>query len=116
MPLLHVIVLGIIQGLTEFLPISSSAHLALIPKLLGWADQGLAFDIARYREIVRACGGPVLELCCGTGRIAIPIARDGYHVVGVDVSTGMLGQFRENLQDEHENITIHKCVEHVSVW
>src|SRR6266852_1018074 len=48
MPLLHVILLGIIQGLTEFLPISSSAHLALIPKLLGWADQGLAFDIALH--------------------------------------------------------------------
>jgi undecaprenyl-diphosphatase len=48
MPLLHVILLGIIQGLTEFLPISSSAHLALIPQLLGWQDQGLAFDIALH--------------------------------------------------------------------
>jgi len=39
-------VLGLIQGLTEFLPISSSAHLILLPKLLEWPDQGLAFDIA----------------------------------------------------------------------
>ena len=46
MPLVQVIVLGIIQGLTEFLPISSTAHLIVIPKLLGWPDQGLAFDIA----------------------------------------------------------------------
>lgn len=38
--------LGIIQGLTEFLPISSSGHLIFIPKLFGWADQGLAFDTA----------------------------------------------------------------------
>lgn len=48
MPLFQVIVLGIIQGLTEFLPISSTAHLVVIPKLLGWPDQGLAFDIALH--------------------------------------------------------------------
>jgi undecaprenyl-diphosphatase len=47
-PLLHAIILGIIQGLTEFLPVSSSAHLALIPWLLGWNDQGLTFDIALH--------------------------------------------------------------------
>jgi len=38
--------LGLIQGITEFLPISSSAHLILLPQLLGWPDQGLAFDVA----------------------------------------------------------------------
>lgn len=40
------IILAILQGITEFLPISSSAHLILLPKLLGWQDQGLAFDVA----------------------------------------------------------------------
>lgn len=40
------IILAIVQGLTEFLPISSSAHLAISPILFGWPDQGLAFDIA----------------------------------------------------------------------
>jgi len=42
------IVLGLIQGLTEFLPISSSAHLSLAPLLLGWKDPGLAFDVALH--------------------------------------------------------------------
>jgi len=43
---LQICVLALVQGLSEFLPVSSSAHLILIPKLFGWADQGLAFDIA----------------------------------------------------------------------
>jgi len=46
MDTLHAIVLALVQGLTEFLPISSSAHLILVPVLLGWEDQGLAFDVA----------------------------------------------------------------------
>lgn len=48
MPILQAAILAILQGLTEFLPISSSAHLALAPWLLGWKDQGLAFDIALH--------------------------------------------------------------------
>jgi undecaprenyl-diphosphatase len=48
MPLLQVVVLALIQGITEFLPISSTAHLALAPWLLGWADPGLTFDIALH--------------------------------------------------------------------
>ncbi len=42
------ILLAIVQGITEFLPISSSAHLALAPWLFGWKDQGLTFDIALH--------------------------------------------------------------------
>jgi undecaprenyl-diphosphatase len=43
---IEAVVLALVQGLTEFLPISSSAHLILVPRFLGWADQGLAFDVA----------------------------------------------------------------------
>jgi undecaprenyl-diphosphatase len=46
--LLQILVLSIVQGLTEFLPISSSGHLILVPKLTGWPDQGLAIDVATH--------------------------------------------------------------------
>ena len=46
MDTIQVIVLAVLQGFTEFLPISSSGHLILIPALFGWPDQGLGFDIA----------------------------------------------------------------------
>jgi undecaprenyl-diphosphatase len=43
---LHAVILALLQGLTEFLPVSSSAHLILPSQLLGWPDQGIAFDVA----------------------------------------------------------------------
>ena len=48
MPIWQAVVLGIVQGLGEFLPISSSAHLILVPYFLGWQDPGLAFDVALH--------------------------------------------------------------------
>lgn len=48
MSIFQAVVLAIVQGITEFLPVSSSAHLALAPWLLGWPDQGLTFDIALH--------------------------------------------------------------------
>ncbi|SFV62682.1 Undecaprenyl-diphosphatase [hydrothermal vent metagenome] len=48
MDLIQTIILSLIQGVTEFLPVSSSAHLILVPKLTNWNDQGLAFDIVLH--------------------------------------------------------------------
>ena len=48
MPIYQVIVLSIVQALTEFLPISSTAHLVLVPWLFGWKDPGLTFDVALH--------------------------------------------------------------------
>ncbi|MEM6833939.1 MAG: undecaprenyl-diphosphate phosphatase, partial [Pseudomonadota bacterium] len=43
---LQILILALVQGITEFLPISSSGHLILVPQLTDWPDQGLAMDVA----------------------------------------------------------------------
>ncbi len=58
-------------------------------------------DIAFYRDLARASGGPVLELGCGTGRTLLPIARDGINCVGVDASPAMLAVFRRKAPPEN---------------
>jgi SAM-dependent methyltransferase len=54
------------------------------------SDAGIAF----YRTLAREAGGPVLEIACGTGRVAIPIAREGIPVTGLDIVAGMLERAR----------------------
>jgi undecaprenyl-diphosphatase len=88
---LQAIALGVIQGLSEFLPISSSAHLTLIPWLLGWEDPGLAFDVAlhfgtllavvwyfrmEWLALIRAAWGIIT-----TGRIETPEKRRVIHLI-----------------------------------
>jgi ubiquinone/menaquinone biosynthesis C-methylase UbiE len=51
-------------------------------------------DVEFYVEEAKASGGPVVELACGTGRIAVPVAKAGLPVIGVDASIGMLGVAR----------------------
>lgn len=69
MDALNAILLALLQGFTEFLPISSSAHLILLPRLLGWEDQGLAFDVAVH---VGTLSAVVLYF----RRELVPMARD----------------------------------------
>ncbi|MDH4125574.1 MAG: undecaprenyl-diphosphate phosphatase [Gammaproteobacteria bacterium] len=70
---LQVIVLAIVQGLTEFLPISSSGHLVLVPSAFGWTDQGLAFDVAVHfgslAAVLTYFRGDIRALLSGTAQI-----------------------------------------------
>ena len=84
MTTLQVIILAIVQGLTEFLPISSSGHLVLVPYLFEWADQGLAFDVAvHFGSLAAVCiffRGDIASLLAGgmqvvTGNVKTPESR-----------------------------------------
>jgi len=70
---LQVVVLAIVQGLTEFLPISSSGHLVLVPSAAGWTDQGLAFDVAvHFGSLLAVClffRDDIFALLRGTGQL-----------------------------------------------
>ena len=75
MTLIQALLLAIVQGITEFLPISSSAHLILVPILLGWEDQGLAFDVAVH------LGTLVAVVWCFRDALW-QVGRDSLRVVG----------------------------------
>lgn len=72
MGIIEIIVLAILQGLTEFLPISSSAHLILPSQMFGWQDQGLAFDVAVHAGSLFAV---VLYFREEVGRMAVSWAQ-----------------------------------------
>ncbi len=67
-------------------------------------DQGIAYDIDRYEELARTTAGPILEMGCGTGRVALPLARAGHRVVGIDISRPMLEQFEQKLLAEPSEV------------
>ncbi len=73
MSMLQILVLAIVQGLTEFLPISSSGHLILVPALTGWPDQGLMVDVASHIGTLVAVlvyfWRDVLRMLVGLGRL-----------------------------------------------
>lgn len=72
MSFLHIVVLALIQGITEFLPISSSGHLALVPTLTGWKDQGLIIDVAVH---VGTLGAVVVYFWRDVWRAAVGLLR-----------------------------------------
>ena len=54
-------------------------------------------DVELYVALARRTGGPIVELAAGTGRIAVPMAAAGYHVVGVDIDRAMLDRARDRV-------------------
>ena len=63
------------------------------------ADYGaIVEDLPFYRELARRCGGRVLEVMCGSGRLLAPLAEAGLRVAGIDISGGMLTRARARLQ------------------
>lgn len=68
---------------------SASAYNAIARLYDAWSAS-VREDVEFYVEEARASGGPVVELGCGTGRIAVPVSRAGIRVIGVDASAGML--------------------------
>lgn len=56
-------------------------------------------DVDLYQNYAELCGGSLLELACGSGRLLLPLARDGYTITGVDTSANMLALARGNVQE-----------------
>ncbi len=55
-------------------------------------------DLDMYRNFAELCGGKILELACGSGRLLLPLAHEGYTLTGVDTSAGMLALARQELE------------------
>jgi undecaprenyl-diphosphatase len=101
MPIFHAIILAIVQGATEFIPVSSSAHLILIPYLLGWPDQGLAFDVATHVGTLLAAllyfRNDVAELISGFFSGRLPPGGDfdprklGWGIIAGTIPAGLFG-------------------------
>jgi SAM-dependent methyltransferase len=68
------------------------------PVLYDWEYRRRRDDIRFYRTLAAERGGPVLDVGCGTGRLLIPLVRDGHRVVGVDASAAMLSRAAERLR------------------
>ena len=102
MGLLHAIVLGIVQGVTEFLPISSTAHLRIVPELLGWPDAGAAYtamiQLGTVAAVIVYFGGDLVRItrACVEGILGgAPMgtldARLGWFVLVGTLPVGILG-------------------------
>jgi SAM-dependent methyltransferase len=78
----------------------------------GYCSKQDLVDVPFYVDLARKSGAPVLEIACGTGRVLLPIAREGMEIEGVDNSEAMLRIVRRNLAREpaevRERVTIHE--------
>lgn len=85
---LQAVVLAVVQGVTEFLPISSSGHLILVPRLFGWPDQGLDFDVAIHVGTLLAV---LLYFRRDLRDVAVGFLRGPAAVPGLDYDPRRLG-------------------------
>ena len=100
------VVLALVQGLTEFLPVSSAAHLILSTRLLGWPDQGLAFDVAVHvgslLAVVAYFRRDLMELAHGCRdsvrqRRLLPPARMVCYLAVATIPAGLAGLLAADL-------------------
>jgi undecaprenyl-diphosphatase len=115
---LHAIVLGIVQGLTEFLPVSSSGHLRIVPAILGWGDPGAAFTAVIQLGTMAAV---LLYFRLDLWRIAIawlrslrdPAARSdldarmGWYIILGTIPISVLGlAFKDPIESKFRNLEL----------
>lgn len=117
MPLLHLLILAIVQGITEFLPVSSSGHLILLPKLMGVADQGQLIDVSVH---IGTLGAVILFFWTDSksaftglahlavGRFKTPSARLALLLVIATIPAVLVGLILKltGLSDMMRNITV----------
>jgi len=70
-------------------------------------DHDITLDLDFYRGYERDSGSPILELACGTGRVALPLAESGFEVYGVDISENMLAACRKKASAQGLDSKIH---------
>jgi undecaprenyl-diphosphatase len=114
--LLEAIVLGIVQGLTEFLPISSSAHQRIVPSLLGWGDPGAAFTAVTqlgteaavlifFRRDLWAIATTWLRSLRDPSLRSHPTARLGWYLIVATIPIGVLGlAFEQQIETGARNL------------
>ncbi|MCW2972211.1 MAG: undecaprenyl-diphosphate phosphatase [Thermoleophilia bacterium] len=118
MNLLQAIVLGVVQGLTEFLPISSSGHLLIVPKALGWKDPGAAFTaiiqlgtmlaiVIAFRRDIAEVGGAWVSSLFRPERRGTPEARLGWVIVVGTIPISVVGLLlKDHIEGGARNIVI----------
>jgi undecaprenyl-diphosphatase len=103
-PILHAIVLGIIQGLSEFLPISSSGHLILVPWLFGWHELDNNVDLKRTFDVALHMGtfvGAIVYFRADIWRFIFRDRRMGWLLVLASVPAGITGVLLDSVMEDN---------------